>query len=157
MSDQDFFWLVGLLEGEGSFSPGPPSAPNLVRISLHMTDEDIVAKVASLWGQSYHRVQQARAERMGWKSSYQVLVRGRPALELMKLMLPYMGQRRQGQIERALPSYNPHLRRKLAPEQIVEIKAQLAVGRKHGEIAKQYGVDRSTISHIKAGTKPAYR
>jgi DNA invertase Pin-like site-specific DNA recombinase len=75
----------------------------------------------------------------------------------MERLLPFMGERRQRQIERALASYNSHLRRKLSPEQIATIRAKLAQGHKHGDIAKQYGVDRSTISHIKAGIRPAYR
>ena len=157
MSDHEFYWLAGLLEGEGSFLPGPPSAPNSVRITLTMTDADVVARVAALWGVSYHEVRRELCHAMGWKPNFYTHLRGRPAVEMMRRLLPLMGARRQGQIERALASYNPYLRRKLGPEQIVEIKVQLAVGRKHGEIAKQYGVDRSTISHIKAGTKPAYR
>lgn len=157
MSDQEFYWLAGLLEGEGSFSPGPPSAPNSLRITLTMTDADVVARVAALWRVSYHEVRQERCRVMGWKPNFFVLLRGKPASELMRRLLPLMGERRQLQIERALASYNPRMRRKLCPEQVVEIKAQLAEGCKHGDLAKQYGVDRSTISHIKAGSKPAYR
>jgi DNA invertase Pin-like site-specific DNA recombinase len=76
---------------------------------------------------------------------------------LMEQLLPLMGERRQRQIERALASYNPHLRRKLDPEQIAAIRAKLTEGHKHSDLAKQYGVDRSTISHIKAGIRRAYR
>jgi hypothetical protein len=157
MSDKELYWLAGLLEGEGSFSPGPPSAPNSARISLTMTDADVVARVAVLWGVAYHEVRQERCREMGWKPNFYVHLRGKPAVRLMQRLLPLMGQRRQSQIERALASHNPLMRNKLCPEQIVEIKAQLAEGRKHGEIARQYGVDRSTVSHIKAGIKPAYR
>jgi len=157
MSDKELYWLAGLLEGEGSFLAGPPSAPNSVRITLTMTDADVVARVAALWGVAYHEVRQSRSRLMGWKPNYYVHLRGKPAADLMQLLLPLMGERRQRQIERALASYNPHLRRKLLPEQIMEIKAQLVEGRKHGEIASQYGVDRSTISHIKAGTRPSYK
>jgi hypothetical protein len=157
MSDQEFYWLAGLLEGEGSFLPGPPSAPNSVRITLTMTDADVVARVAALWGVSYHEVRRELCHAMGWKPNFYTHLRGRPAVEMMRRLLPFMGVRRQGQIERALASYNPHLRCKLSPEQIVEIKARLAEGRKHGDIARLYNVDRSTISHIKASRRPAYR
>lgn len=157
MRDQDFYWLAGLLEGEGSFLAGPPSAPNSVRIALMMTDEDVVARVATLWGVAYHEVRQARSLAMGWKPNYYVHLRGKPAVALMEQLLPFMGERRQRQIERALATYNPHLQRKLDPQQIATIKAKLAEGYKHSDLAKQYGVDRSTISHIKAGTRRAYR
>lgn len=50
MSEKELYWLAGLLEGEGSFSPGPTSAPNSARISLTITDADVVARVAALWG-----------------------------------------------------------------------------------------------------------
>ncbi len=122
-----------------------------------MTDEDVVARVAALWGVAYHEVRQQRSRVMGWKPNYYVHLRGRPAVELMERLLPFMGERRQQQIRRALESYNPHLRNKLLPEQIAAIKVQLAEGRKHSELAKQYGVHRSTISHVKAGVRKAYK
>ena len=157
MLDQDFYWLAGLFEGEGSFMPGPPSAPNSIRIILTMTDADVVARVAALWGVAYHEVRQERSRVMGWKANYYVHLRGKRAAVLMEQLLPLMGERRQRQIQRALASYNPHLRSKLNPEQIAAIKARVAQGHKHTDIAKEYGVDRSTISHIKAGTRRAYR
>jgi hypothetical protein len=157
VSEQDFYWLAGLLEGEGSFAPGPPSAPNSVRITLSMTDRDVVARVAGLWRVSYHEVRKARTLERGWKPAYAVSLRGRRAAELMHDLLPLMGERRQLQIRRALANYDPYLRYKLQPEQIVEIRKLLAEGWTHTEIALKYSVDRSTVSHIKAGVRKAYR
>jgi hypothetical protein len=157
MTDADFYWLAGLLEGEGSFLTGPPSAPNSLRIALTMTDEDVVARVAALWGVAYHEVRQQRSHLMGWKPNYYVHLRGKPAAELMERLLPSMGERRQLQIRRALASYNPYLRYKLRPEQIAEIRKLLAEGWTHTAIALKYSVDRSTVSHIKAGVRKAYR
>jgi hypothetical protein len=157
MIETELYWLAGLLEGEGSFMSGPPSDPNGVRIALAMADVDIVARVAALWGVRYHEVQRNRSKQMGWRPCFHVHLRGKRAVELMKCLLPLMGQRRQSQIRRALASYNPYARRKLNPEHIAQIRVQLAEGRKHGDIAKQNGVDRSTISHINAGKRTAYR
>jgi hypothetical protein len=157
MTDTELHWLAGLLEGEGSFSPGPPSAKNSVRIMLTMTDEDVVARVAQLWGVAYHEVRRDRCEAHGWKPNFYVHLRGRPAVDLMQRMAPLMGLRRQQQIERALSSYDPNLRRKLSPEQLTEIRAKVAEGRTHTQLAEEYEVDRSTISHIKAGRRPTYR
>lgn len=157
MTEQELYWLAGLLEGEGSFMLGPPSAPNKVSIALSMTDEDVVARVASIWGITYNNVRREYYERMGWRPAFFVHLRGKRAVELMQRLLPLMGKRRQEQIKRALASYNPYLRNKLSPTQIAEIRLKLGDGYTHGEIARHYGVDRSTVSHIKAGKRPAYR
>src|SRR5712664_747929 len=50
MKGSDFFWLVGILEGEASFIKGPPSRPYCPYVCLQMSDEDVIARVASLWG-----------------------------------------------------------------------------------------------------------
>lgn len=157
VSERDFYWLAGLLEGEGSFSPGPPSAPNSVRITLSMTDRDVVARVAALWSVAYHEVREQRSLERGWKPAYHVSLRGKRALEFMHDLLPLMGERRQLQIRRALASYNPYLGHKLRPEQITEIRKLLAGGCTHTEVALKYGVHRSTVSHIKAGVRKAYK
>jgi hypothetical protein len=141
----------------GSFMLGPPSSPNGVSVALSMTDEDVVARVAALWGVSYHNVARERYKQMGWKPAFFVHLRGKRAVELMTQLQPLMGKRRRQQIERALASYAPNLRRKLSPEQIAEIRLKLNEGQKHGELAQQYSVDRTTISHIKAGKRPSYR
>lgn len=48
ISEFDLAWLIGILEGEGSFyankKPQPP------RVSVNMTDKDIIEKVAKLFG-----------------------------------------------------------------------------------------------------------
>jgi len=157
MTDQELYWLAGLLEGEGSFLAGPPSAPNSVRIALTMTDADVVARVAELWHVAYNEVRKERCRAMGWKPNFYVHLRGKAAVQLMERLLPLMGHRRQSQIERALATYNPYLRSKLRPEQVAEIRAKLAQGLTHHEIAAQYGIDRSTVSHIKAGLRATYR
>src|SRR5207249_8812998 len=94
MSDQDFYWLAGLLEGEGSFSPGPPSAPNSITMRLAMTDADVVARVAALWGVSYHEVQKERCRIRGWKPIFFAHLRGKRAADLMRRLQPLMGERR---------------------------------------------------------------
>lgn len=52
MDDSDLYWLAGLLEGEGTFVAGPPSAPTVPLIRLVMTDGDIVQRAAGLIGRS---------------------------------------------------------------------------------------------------------
>lgn len=99
----EIHWLAGLLEGEGSFMAGPPSAPNRPRITVTMTDEDVIARIADLWDQSYF----PEKPRPGRKPTYRVALRGQRAVALMKELRPLMGERRQSQIAAALSSYTP--------------------------------------------------
>ena len=110
MKEFDFYWLVGLLEGEGSFMKGSPSAPNMVKISLQMTDEDVVKRVGLLFGRKYHKVTPKNTKH---KDSYSVCLTGTKALDLMKIMKPHMSLRRQEQIQRALDSYDPFYKDKI--------------------------------------------
>ncbi|MCA1643648.1 MAG: hypothetical protein LC785_17285 [Acidobacteria bacterium] len=65
MDESDFYWLCGLLEGEGSFMKGPPSRPQYPALSITSTDEDVIQRVASLLAVSYCRVTKRREH---WKS-----------------------------------------------------------------------------------------
>jgi hypothetical protein len=99
-------WLAGLLEGEGSFSKGPPSKPNLPRIQLSSTDEDVVSRVARLFDIRYCC---ARARKhinlIPTKPIFQLQVRGSKAVIWMKRVEPHMGVRRKEQIRVALASH----------------------------------------------------
>lgn len=117
MKETDFYWLVGLLEGEGSFMKGSPSSPNMVKISLQMTDEDVIKRVSCLFGRKYHKIY---AKNTKHKDSYSVCITGTKALELMKLMQSHMSLRRKEQIQKALDSYDP-----LYKNKIVAINAKL--------------------------------
>jgi hypothetical protein len=101
-------WLVGLLEGEGSFMKGPPSKPNLPRIAIAMTDLDVVVKVGALFGVKVFTGSPAVAKN---KLIYSCSLCGSKAVLLMKMLKPSMSARRQGQIENALASYKPSYKR----------------------------------------------
>lgn len=49
MKHQDVIWLAGLLEGEGCFNIRPEKN-NQVRVSIEMTDRDIIKRAARLMG-----------------------------------------------------------------------------------------------------------
>jgi hypothetical protein len=68
----EIFWLAGLLEAEGSFVAAPPSDPKRPRISLAMTDADIVERVSRLFGGT--AIQQQAGRVQGWKATYRTLV-----------------------------------------------------------------------------------
>lgn len=104
MTENEKYWLAGILEGEGSFMEGPPSDPNRPRISVEMSDKDIIKRVADLFGVGYIHECEGRQE--NWSTTYQIEVRGQSAIELMRLLKPIMGARRSRQIEDALASHN---------------------------------------------------
>lgn len=103
MEEKDFFWLVGLLEGEGSFQAPPPSAPRSSRIRLKMTDRDVVERASLLMGgyTIFHIV----SKTPNWKDCYDFKVTGERAVWLMIAFYSQMGVRRQQQIARAIAGH----------------------------------------------------
>jgi hypothetical protein len=95
MDEQDLHWLAGLLEGEGSFLKPSPSEPKLPRITIEMTDEDVIRKVAGLFEVKYYATLR-RSD--GRKVTYKVQVKGGRAVSIMQRVFPLMGIRRKQQI-----------------------------------------------------------
>ena len=148
LQEMERFWLAGLLEGEGSFMKGSPCNPNLPKISLQITDKDVTDKVAKILGVS--SVIGSKPKKEHHKQCYIVVLRGAKAVEIMKEIYSLMGERRKKQIDEAIASYKPVIRF-FTTEQVVEIKNRVKNGEKHTAIAKEFGVHRSTISHMIAG------
>src|SRR5262245_14900865 len=98
--DKDLFWLAGLLEGEGSFMRPSPSDPKCPRVVMKSTDQDIVARVAKLFGVTY--IHKRMPHKTNWKPSYTAQVKGKNAISLMEQMYPLMGERRRQQISDAI-------------------------------------------------------
>ena len=102
----DALWVAGLLEGEGSFtcdSMNGKSRPR-PRISLQMTDEDVVKKVASIlkckvWGP--YKKKEPR------KPVWVCALTGMEAAAWMNLLKYYLGSRRKEQIDIALKNFKP--------------------------------------------------
>jgi len=90
-------WLAGILEGEGSFQwKKSTAAPE---IALKMTDLDIVARVARIFGIKFGTEPPA-SERH--KQTFTARVTGKEALALMFNIFPLMGERRRMKIESLL-------------------------------------------------------
>jgi hypothetical protein len=140
-------WLAGLLEAEGSFIEGPPSAPNQHRISIQTTDEDVIARAAHILGCSYHFV---RRKNTHHKNFYIAILRGRRAIETMKTLQPLMGLRRQAQIEKALASYL-YQKPPITEETAREIKIRLANGERMHSIADTLNVSYMIVKKINQG------
>lgn len=103
MTDEtNFFWLAGLLEGEGSFLRPSPSRPYEPKVDVEMTDEDVIRRVATLLGVSYRKRDRGRPKA---RMTYHVRVVGGKAVALMWRLKPYLSARRQAQITRAIEAY----------------------------------------------------
>lgn len=161
-SGEDWFqWLAGLLEGEGSFMKGTPSKPQIPRIHLKMTDNDIIERAANILKVSYYGPYKVKSKNsdIEYKPHYIMWGLGKRAVELMKQLRPLMGERRQGQIDVVIASYAPkprprgeqHPHAKLNAEQVSTIKSLIEAGVTLTKIAQTYGVDIGLIWQIKAG------
>lgn len=150
MKDSDFMWLVGLLEGEGTFCKAPPTQPTSPFLAVNMTDKDIVSRVADLFGVACCSA--GVPKKSHWKPSYKATLRGAKAVHLMQLLKPHMGIRRQQQIESVISSYT-HVTKRLTYDQICTILQRCASGESHSSVANDYGLDRSTVSYWCKGKK----
>lgn len=152
MKNNDLNWLAGLLEGEGSFIKGSPSNPNQPSINLQMTDEDIVARVATLFQVSYYKNQ--RKNKPTWNPIYICRVKGIRAHDIMVKLKPLMGTRRKSQIDAALLNYIKRspgdFCRKLSNKQVIEILDQS--NKTLSELGKLYNINRAVIRRIRSGT-----
>jgi DNA-binding transcriptional regulator YiaG len=149
MKETDLKWLAGLLEGEGSFLKPPPSSPNCPRISLEMTDKDVVEKAALLMGGRAST--RTNLKSLLWKPTYRVLIRGSRAAHLMRILYPEMGMRRRSQIDAALKDYIERKKgdntRRLSEDQIrlIRKRQQSTIS----ALAREFGVSRPTIRSIR--------
>jgi len=103
LSERDLYWLAGLLEGEGSFGITRCHVGGRVYlyplIQLGMSDEDVIARVATLYGAAYGKVKPSRP---GNKPRYRTTLTNQRAAALMTLLCPIMGTRRQARIREVL-------------------------------------------------------
>ncbi len=154
-SEFELYWLAGLLEAEGSFMKGIPSAPNKPSMKIQTTDYDIAQRVGDVFQAKVMGPYTRKEWEVEYKPFYMVTKRSRPAIELMQQIRPMMGQRRQGQIDAAIASYVDksgvnHPNVKLTVEQVREIRRRLANGEKLTKLAAEFSVDKGLIWQIKA-------
>ena len=100
-NSQKLAWISGLLEGEGSFLVIRPGKYKYPAVQICMTDKDVMKKyqlclhdilnvdIPRLYIHEYKRN----------KTVYMHHLRGNRALQLMNLLLPFMGERRSIKIK----------------------------------------------------------
>lgn len=105
MSDTEIAWLAGLIEGEGSFTLYQGEGRIRVLISIQMTDKDVLDRVASIVGLG--NVVWCTKREEHHKDSYKWAISSRVAVtELMMLLYPCMGTRRQARIAECLAAFH---------------------------------------------------
>jgi hypothetical protein len=105
MTDIDAAWLSGLLEGEGYFqiTKARPNHPTQVLIRLSMTDKDVVEKAANLLNVSVN----CKAKTSEKKTIYSFSLSRRDDVEeVLKQVLPHMGNRRGKKIKECIDVIN---------------------------------------------------
>ena len=148
-------WLAGILEAEGSFMKGAPSAPNAPVVSIQMTDKDVMEHVATFFNKSlssYTREGKTKDGKRGFKKIYISSLRGLRAVKLMEELYPLMSTRRQQQIKKAIESYDPNARAKanankraIPDSQLEAIYKKRLSGLTIRAIASQYDIDKNVI------------
>jgi hypothetical protein len=154
MTPQNFFWLVGMLEGEGFFCHGPPSRPNKPSVGMSSTDNDVAKRVHRLIGGHLNKRNRTIETGNRHKDIWEIKLSGRPALALMRELQPHMSRRRQQRIKEVLRlappiGTSPSTPGKLSAKDKVQIRREYATGRYSQEqIARKYRVSQSRISGV---------
>jgi hypothetical protein len=151
--EPDLHWLAGLLEGEGTFLAGPPSAPRSPAVQVSMVDRDIIERAGALLDAA---VTMVPSRREGWRTAYCVRVRGARAVMWMQRLRPLMGTRRQVQIDRAIESHGPDPRRLLDDQRAAEALARLASGESVRQVAERFGTSIWCIYDLRLGRTHAH-
>jgi len=146
MKDSDFYWMVGILEGEGTFLKGSPSNPTYPSVVIVMTDEDTMQKLQTIIGGTLRRYSKRKAH---WKDTYHLAIRGKSSVLLMQSIKPFMSKRRQLQIANAIACYEDKTQPlKINSTQTAEILKLNASGKSTRELGRMYNVSNVAIFKI---------
>src|SRR6266496_2673722 len=102
LSEFELGWLVGIIEGEGCFSLSGGKYPVLT-IVVKMTDKDTIEKVAKLLKVPTRNPILPKSPKH--KIQYKVRLNSNLARAWMKILLPYMSERRKERIISLLNYY----------------------------------------------------
>lgn len=105
LTDVEIAWFAGLLEGEGSFGYYPdkrcPSTGKVI-IQFESTDKDIIEKVHSLFGGRYWDSDYP-SKPSHYKKSWRWAVTSKKEVrEIIKMVYPYLGNRRKTKCDEVL-------------------------------------------------------
>lgn len=124
VSDFDFGWLVGVLEGEAYFGFNSKT----YRVDISMVDEDTICRCAKIMGELVGEslVVTSKMPSGDRQELYNIVITGARAKRLMLIVVKYMRYRRRAQIWQALNKYN---RKKVTLKQAGFDFSKVIVGR----------------------------
>ena len=106
LSDYELGWLVGILEGEGSFA----LQNRTQNVTVEMCDEDTINRVAVLFERltgTPIEIREVAPAKSHWSYSYKVVVYGENARTIMLYVVRHMMFRRRKRIWQSLNRYKP--------------------------------------------------
>lgn len=116
LTEAEFWWMVGILEGEGFFGYHTTQ-----RVAVSMTDEDTMLKVSAIFTKITRKEHKLRNDAVsierqnrGDKECFTVDLYGDNARTIMLMVVPHMCERRRQRIWQSLNEYK-------APKQIVKL------------------------------------
>jgi hypothetical protein len=144
--DVDFYdwsWLCGIFEAEGSFVLAPPAASkNQHGLKISMRDKSCIDKVGQI----------LRSTTLSYENNvtmYRIALNGVRAIEVMKLMYPYMSVYRRNTIDNILNNFNYDFDLPLQKEIVLQIKNDIDNKVSYKNIINKYNIGRSSIHLIK--------
>lgn len=143
-------YAAGLLEGEGSFLRKPNGG---IQITLEMTDQDIVERMALFGGNVYSYP----ARKEGWKPTWKWAINGQAAYDLAGQLLPYLGKRRTQQATWMRLQFDARQEVKESKKDSIRertryIKEMYALnGGTHQSLADELGFERSLVTYTLNG------
>ena len=111
MTEREWGWVIGLVEGEGSFITFPQHQREgkarkkryiTVGISVFMTDKDTIETLANLLGTKVGGPYRPISRKPHWKPGYRTQAYGTKALALGLSMYEHLSQRRKQQFQKIL-------------------------------------------------------
>jgi hypothetical protein len=106
MNLKDLYWLAGIVEGEGTLRLATSNYDyKYPRITVKMTDEDIVARVAKLMDASFTKIARSPSVQDHYKDQWKADIAGKRAAGWMMTLYPILGERRQAKVREILNAW----------------------------------------------------
>jgi len=145
-------WFSGWLSADGSVKISDQRGRPSIRFQI--CDRDPLDRFAEVFGNRVGGPFPQGANAFGTRPVYEWKITGARAVLLLGRCLPWLSERYAARARSAMRyETSPHAGRKLTPDDVAEIKRELAVG-VHGtgrRLAKRYGVSEGMISAIRSG------
>lgn len=119
LTEAEFWWMVGILEGEGFFDFNNGSQ----RVSIAMTDLDTIEKVSAIFTKITSRKYNTRHKNYAkaeHNTLYEVNVHGQGARDILMMIVPHMCARRRQRIWQVINGHRPKMQ-KLTADSLLQL------------------------------------